>query len=332
MNSILHIAPFFEGSTSERRTKVFENLGFHVERIDLDPFVKFWQKGLISLARKTPYSYFQYSLNKFVREKCRFKHFDYIICEKPKFFTTKTLKLLSSCTEKLVHFSPDDYYNPSNQGWFESGRLALYDVIITNKLHNVLPLSKQYGESKVRHMLSGGPELQRSLSSKSGKYQISFIGQYEEARYETLMELSRRVDAQIHVFGPDWNSKGSSEYIIFHEPVWGPSFSKTIRCSNVNLCFLRKANSDTSTTRTFEIVGNGGLLLAERTDEHRSLFEEDQEALFFDNIDELTHKINYCLNEAHSREIIRIKYSGMRRYVASGYSDLNVWGKFFDIS
>lgn len=332
MNSILHIAPFFEGSTSERRSIVFQDLGFHVERIDLDPFVKFWKKGFISVARKLPYSYFQYRLNKFVREKCMFKHFDYIICEKPKYFTAKTLKLLSSCTDNLVHFSPDDYYNPSNQGWFEGRRLALYDVIITNKLHNVLPLSKQYGESRVRHMLSGGPELQGSLSSESEKYQISFIGQYEKDRYETLMELSRRVDAQIHVFGPDWNSNGSNECIIFHEPVWGPSFSKTIRCSNVNLCFLRKANSDTSTTRTFEIVGNGGLLLAERTDEHKLLFEEGQEALFFDSIDELTRKIEYCLNEANSREILRIKHSGMRRYVASGYSDLSVWRKFFDIS
>lgn len=240
-----------------------------MERIDLDPYVKFWQKGLISFARKMPYSYFQYSLNRVVRETCRSNYYDYIICEKPKYFTAKTLKLLSSCTDNLVHFSPDDYYNPSNQGWFEGGRLALYDVIITNKLHNVLPLSKQYGESRVRHMLSGGPELKGSLSSEPEKYQISFIGQYEEARYETLMELSRRVDAQIHVFGPDWNANGSNDSIIFHEPVWGPSFSKTIRRSNVNLCFLRKANSDTSTTRTFEIVGNGGLLLAERTDEHR---------------------------------------------------------------
>lgn len=277
-----------------------------------------------------PYSYFQYSLNRVVRETCRSNYYDYIICEKPRYFTAKTLKLLSSCTDNLVHFSPDDYYNPSNQGWFEGGRLALYDVIITNKLHNVTPLSKQYGVSKVYHMLSGGPELQRPICDEPAQYRVSFIGQYESDRYEMLLDLSRQIDDQIHVFGPDWNTNGSNSDIIFHQPVWGKSFAKTIRRSKVNLCFLRRANSDTSTTRTFEIVGHGAMLVAERTDEHQNLFEEGKEALFFGNVKELAEKIRFCLNNENRHKIKQITDAGIQRYITSGYSDKNIWSKYFD--
>ena len=60
------------------------------------------------------------------------------------------------------------------------------------------------------------------------------------------------------------------------------------------------------------------MMLADRTDEHRSMFEEGKEAEFFDSEDELLEKLSYyAKNEAHRERIAR---AGYNRCLASGYS------------
>ena len=59
--------------------------------------------------------------------------------------------------------------------------------------------------------------------------------------------------------------------------------------------FLRKKNRDLHTTRSLEIPSVGTFMIAERTVEHSTLFKEDVEAVFNNNI-ELLNKVNYYLN------------------------------------
>lgn len=303
-----------------------------MEKLDLNDYSQFWKRGLISVARRMPYALFQHRLNQAVRQKCNVRKFDFIVCEKPKYLTVSTLKLMKLSTDYLIHFSPDDYFNPSNQGWFDDSRLQLFDVIVTNKLHNIQPLAKKFGQHKVYHMLSGGPEVQLNRPKLPKDYQVSFIGQFEEDRFQVLRQLSQRIPWDIHVFGPDWNRIKAPKNLILHGPVWGEKFEETIRRSKVNLCFLRKANFDTSTNRTFEIVSNEGLLVAERTQEHRSLFEEGKEAIFFNNVDELVAKIEFCLHKENAKKIAEIAHKGIQRYILGGYSDKRIWERFFAVS
>lgn len=71
---------------------------------------------------------------------------------------------------------------------------------------------------------------------------------------------------------------------------------------------------DAFTTRSFEIPAAGAMLLAERTDEHRALFEEGREAEFFGDEEELRDKLRYYLGQEPARR--RIAEAGRARALA----------------
>lgn len=100
--------------------------------------------------------------------------------------------------------------------------------------------------------------------------------------------------------------------------LYGEDMNKAIAANKICLGLLHKANRDLQTQRTMEIPAAGGFFLAERTDEHRRLFEEDKEAVYFSSLSELIEKIQYYL--AHPAEREAIAKAGYERCLRSGYS------------
>ena len=94
--------------------------------------------------------------------------------------------------------------------------------------------------------------------------------------------------------------------------------SQVFGASRINLAFLRKANRDQHTTRTFEIPACGGFELSERTDEVLSFFEEGKEIECFDSVEELKDKAAYYLEHETQRQ--RIAAAGLARVQRSPYS------------
>ena len=61
------------------------------------------------------------------------------------------------------------------------------------------------------------------------------------------------------------------------------------------------------------------MLLADRTEDHLSSFEEDKEAVFYSSSEELVDKAKFYLRNEPLRE--KIAAAGYRRCISSGHSN-----------
>ena len=79
--------------------------------------------------------------------------------------------------------------------------------------------------------------------------------------------------------------------------VYADDYARALTASRIGVGFLRQVCPDQHTTRTFEIPACGSLLLADRSEEHCSFFEEGVEAEFFGSEEELVDKARFYVGD-----------------------------------
>lgn len=225
---------------------------------------------------------------------------------------------------KLVSYSPDDMLNPRNQSRWYLRSVPIYDLHVTTKSYNVKEL-KQLGAKEVLFIPNAyDPHTHRPViltAEERSKLQadVGFIGAFERERFASILALA---EAGIHVTvrGPGWPTRATVPGTLYIKPGWvlGDDYAKAICATKINLCFLRKANRDRQTTRSVEIPACGGFMLAERTDEHLTLFREGKEAEFFSTNEELIAKTRYYLIHEEERQAIAL--AGRERCIRDGYT------------
>ena len=125
----------------------------------------------------------------------------------------------------------------------------------------------------------------------SGK--VIFIGYGEDSRFQYMNFLVKN-GIKVHVWGNGWTNKmrneSHSNLIINSYPITGEAYARAITSASINLCFLRKLNRDTHTSRTFETsvsrfyVGGADRRAFE-------FFSEDTEAAYFSTKEELLERV-----------------------------------------
>lgn len=325
---ILYVGALWFGSTALHRMVALQDLGHDVIGIDTTPPDRRWEHFLpIRILRRLGYHLDLAGANRRILEHIHRDSFDLLWIDKGLTIFPKTLKLVKRIQPGclLVSYSPDDMMNPRNQSRWYLASLPIYDLHVTTKAYNVAEL-KSLGAKDVvfvgsgydphtHHPISLTPEERRIWGADVG-----FIGDFERARYEMMLALAR-AGVQVTVRGPRWEPYVGRHPNLIIKPGWvlGDDYAKAICATKINLCFLRKANRDLHTTRSFEIPACGGFMLAERTDEHLALFREGEEAEFFGDERELISKVKYYLqDEAKRREIA---FRGRERCLRSGYSN-----------
>lgn len=232
---------------------------------------------------------------------------------------------------KLVGYNNDDPFSPSYPKWmwrhFLSG-LENYDIVFAYRLLNLTEL-KAAGAKQVSLLRSwfmpqrNFPQVLSRDDIDQYECDVVFVGHYEaDGRLEYLEEVVRQ-GWRLRIFGPgyEWDPVLARSPILSAiapvRLVWGKEYNKALCGAKLALCFFSRLNRDTYTRRCFEIPASGSLLLSEYSEDLASLFAEDEEAVYFKNLDEFAMKISSLLNDEERRE--QIARAGLNRVWLDGH-------------
>lgn len=334
--NILYIGTtlFDKNSNSYLRKKSLEKLNYNVK--SMDPFEFYFEENyaLRYFHYNTGYHFYQKKLlNWFNSEIKKIKFLpDVIWVDGGELLGVKILKLLKKFDSKLILTNNDDVTGYRDNLRFSSLKksLKLFDYCFVYRSVNIREY-KLLGAKKVfltkfsydetYHKKVNIKKIPRIFFSD-----ISFIGTYieKEDRDKFIYYLIKN-GLKVSIWGDRWEK---SKYWKYLEPyykgksIYKKNYAKAISASKISLGFISKQNRDKSTRRSVEIPYAGGLLCAERTKEHLSMFKEGKEAFFWSTKEEC---LKICLNLLSNNKLInQVKKDGRKRVIKGKYGNLDV--------
>jgi len=322
---ILYIGNLQHGGTCLDRMETIGRLGFDVVPFDTYPFTSAGSRISRSYSHRFNRGFLLSPLNDALLRSARTTEFDIVWIDKGVWVFAETVAELRKKSERrlAVHFTPDAQFLQHRSKHFMEG-MRHYDIAVTTKPFEV----DRYNEAGAREVLlvlqgyaeKFNPQLRNHEIAPSFHSQVSFIGHCQRHYTQRLCAVAG-TKLDLRIWGRNW-----PRYAKYHkwakahvngDGLWGEEYRVALASAQIGIGLLSKYIPETTTTRTFEIPASGALLLAERTDEHLSLFEEDVEAVYFSNDMELCDKITHYAENDTARE--QIGLAGRRRCVASGY-------------
>jgi len=324
---ILYIGPNIKGSTTDKRISALMELKYKLNIIDTCQFYQLRTSMLNAIQirigkgpiYKNILSSALYEINKFKPK--------YLIIENGYLFNKNSLvKIKKNYPElKIIYLTVDSIKTKTYQKSFFLQTLCLYDYVITTK-NNDIDIYKEYQTQKIIFSYQGIDEMNLgdyNLSTEEQflKSEVVFIGDYRKERARSLKFLIKN-NIPLKIFGFNWNKDNFFRSLNI-KPVMDDKYYKALNNSKIALCFLNQQVGDTYTTRSFEIPASGTLLLAEETEDHKNLFKENKEAIFFSNDNDLLKKINYYLiNHKERKEIAKCGKDRIKKYNFTWKSNL----------
>lgn len=203
----------------------------------------------------------------------------------------------------VLNYNNDDPFGSRDGRHWDTYRSAVpeYDLVVVVRHCNVdeafaagardvLRVWMTYDEVAHRPLALSADELARWRSD------VTFVGTWMPERGPFLADLLRQ-SLPLTVFGNGWAR--SAEWGVLAGAVrpaaLGDDYARAISGARVCLGLLSKGNRDLHTQRSLEIPAIGGLLCAERTSEHASLYSDGVEALLWADSDECAAKCRMVL-------------------------------------
>lgn len=249
----------------------------------------------------------------------------------------KTIKQITEAGETAtLNWFPDDHWRFRN---FSKFWAPLFDWIVTTDSEAPKKYNKIGCKNVIRSQWASNPE----IFKKTGmglKYDVSFVGQTHSDREAVVAEL-KNAGIKVECWGSGWpNGRAALDDMvrIFDESRINLNFSKSsgkLKIKTVAKIFLNRraddsyhlispflwlANTlsllvdkkrDQIKARPFEITGSGGLCMTGFADDMENYMVDGEEAVSFENTDELIEKIKYYLG--HEEERLAIAEAGYRR-------------------
>lgn len=242
----------------------------------------------------------------------------------------ETLKLLRISNVRTVSYMIDNAFGPRRDpGW----RLYMqcipeFDLHATQRDANLLDYRARGARDAVKIQTAYEPTVHfpppEGWDDSRRDRGVSFVGTPYDERGHFLTHLWRDTGAPVRISGADWLwrkalSPEALSVMFTGGELYGAAYREAIWRSRINLSFLTHSNQDEFAHKSFEIAGCGAFLLAERSPGHSQRFLEDEEAVFFSDVEECAAKIRRYLPDEAARN--RIAAAGHARAVRDGYSN-----------
>jgi spore maturation protein CgeB len=252
--------------------------------------------------------------------------YDLCFVDSGEWVPPSVIKLLKKHTGKIVNYNIDDPLGMRDAARFRVYRRSVpfYDLCAVVRIENVAE-AEQLGAKDVMRVFRSYDEVShapRSLTEADRlrwQADVLFLGTWFPERGPFLVDLVNR-GVPLTIRGANWNK--APEWGVL-QPYWkggqlqGSEYAMAIQCAKVSLGLLSKGNRDLHTTRSLEIPALGGLLCAERTTEHRDMYEEGEEALFWGDPEECARVCLMILADDARRN--RIAAAGHARSLVGGH-------------
>uniref|UniRef100_UPI0035B2F198 glycosyltransferase family protein n=1 Tax=Aquabacterium sp. TaxID=1872578 RepID=UPI0035B2F198 len=332
----LYVGDSNPASTSCHRAQALRRIGCHVDILDPYQALRWMTSGVLGAVNyRTGYTLSRRHVVQWLRSTLLAgQRYDLCWVDSGELLSAAAIRFLKTRSNKVVLFNHDDPSGPRDYIRFLTLRRAIpeYDLCVVVRPFNVAEF-KALGAKDVIHLWRRYDEVAHKAPlgdagdiPEQYKVDVAFVGYCirGEGRDYFLLDLIRK-GLKPAIWGDNWHH--STVWPLL-KPYWrggslsGVDYVNAIRGAKVCLGLLSKRNRDEHTTRTLEIPYAGGLLCAERTAEHVSLFREGEEAVFWSSSEECAEQIKRLLNDEALRT--RIKEAGQKRVIEAGMGNENL--------
>lgn len=317
--------------TSEYRANALKRLGHEVLSVDPSHFIAgiplaahWWRYmggiGLTSRVRS--------ELLRLVKDST----FDLIWVDNGALLSRTLIEDLKRVAPRVINLNQDNPFSTRDANLWMQYRYAVsaYDLLVVVREENVGE-AKARGAKRVLRVYFAADEVahasQELTEDEKAKWKsdVLFVGTAFPERGPFFRELIR-LGVPLSIYGGRWSRLKEWKSI---KHCWkGPaledaySYSTAILAAKISLGLLSKGNRDLHTTRSMEIPSVGGVLCAERTSEHLSLYREDEEAVFWNSPEECAEKCTALLADDEWRRSLARR--GHERFLKNGWTNENV--------
>ena len=337
---ILYIAPMTYGSYGLYRQRSLERLGNVLFPVDVTRYEAQGPSLMARLRHRLQIGRVVTQMNEDVLRLAKEHRVDAVWFDKPLFIRAATLRQLRALGIATIDYMIDNPFGPRRDPGFRLyvRTIPEYDLHVQQRDVSVAEYLARGARRVVKVQTAFEPSVHfpppAGWSDKDRTREVSFIGTPYDKRPQFLTDLWRKYNVPVVISGPRiWQRKLDREALaaLYPQPgeLYDAAYREGIWRSKMNLSFLTHGNQDEYAHKSFEIAACGGLLLAERSAGHSERFRENEEAVFFSDIEECAEKIHRYLNDEPTRA--RMAAAGRRRAVTCGYDNDSQLAKVLDI-
>jgi spore maturation protein CgeB len=321
---VLYLGP--NSGTSKHRANAIRRIGHNVRIVDPELFVP-TGRLLSKLHWETGGVLCESDVLRGLLNEIDGETFDVTWVDGGRYVGPMVVQELKKRYGPIVNYNVDDPYGHRDRFSWSSYRRAVryYDLVVVVRECNV-PEAKKYGADKVLRVYRSADEVAHVPVSMTEsevnewKTDVLFIGTGFPERGQFMAELLA-AGVPLTIFGNGWHRLKEWPRI---KDAWkrpgttdDPDYVRAIQSARICLGLLSKENRDLHTTRTMEIPSIGSLFVAERTAEHRYLYDEGSEAFFWSNATECAALCNSLLVAEDNRQ--NVAYNGHKRFIRNGH-------------